>query len=831
MTSIATKGDAPVFCGEGESFLSLGDQRFLRSYPGTREQLAILRRVEGALFGGHVPSLDDTPSETVEDAIANAAWTIEDTAGSDGTSVVTRQMIEALTTGLRHNVFNYNQLPWLVDAYMTPLHFHPSEQPQVQDALQGSLASYYSIHDTHRRQVVDTVLMHPSLYVGGRELVGDTIKYYGKEIRVRGLSNKKRKYWVELELGFGMVYNEDGTPIGGIDVHPGTTDYGSDQPKYVDLIQPDRLMEARTGRSHDAYKDDWQQFLREIPAFFQGKKRWYRKKRLLVDDYDPTPSPSPNIYPLELKHTLWRLMRRSPPKTQEAVEYFIDTYGEKDSVALFQALDGSGDLIEKLKRRTEAFLNEHNKMNGWNTEEKRNFVHHMISQFADLETFSMEMAIFSASPSEISTAQIGERINFVVPFVRMLAKEACETISASDSFDQMAHAVVHHAFAANSLSRIMFRLQELYGYRKSKTKGTFSPHELDEIQAMRALFPTAELASDVRYLDWLMKAMVNQKDISIDDERKWLRSFLSYVVSQEIYEAKGAQVYAGPQELEVHRLAGALLSLSKEGYIPVGSTVLILGGGPATRVEGPALDEFRRSLGVNGATMKIIASDLRAQTSRYDDASFSQAAIEQLPFKEKSADVVVLHGSVLNNMRNFSEQIRYVTELIRVMKDGAILIVETGSSEPIADLNERLGRMKAFNAKFPEQPFGAIDFIKRYAGFSPNPEEEVGAIIFPYPIMAFLHKLVGLRLLSPTDDPRAFQTLMGKLQDQAFLEEQSKIADAHKAPFVLAGIGEDGANTRATYIFKLDGQREGGLSDLMRFLVSPAVAGGEKKGV
>ena len=54
----------------------------------------------------------------------------------------------------------------------------------------------------------------------------------------------------------------------------------------------------------------------------------------------------------------------------------------------------------------------------------------------------------------------------------------------------------------------MFRLQELYGYRKSKTKGTFSPHELDEIQAMRALLPTAELASDVRYLDWLMKAMV-----------------------------------------------------------------------------------------------------------------------------------------------------------------------------------------------------------------------------------------------------------------------------------------------------------------------------------
>ncbi len=871
------QGVREVWVGQGfavaDAKLFPADTAFLARYPQCDQYLQAIRNIEQALSAGyepdlsqyasrlpgeaisqiaesighaiglekkqpHIASVDDAsevytpePSEVIFDATRH----LVEIAGSDAVPVVLRNMVDTLTARYEKGELNLFTLKALITGYLEPCFgYLKGQDPQetIQRALRPLLTEYgYG----PRQEIVDTILtyrgMSGSMRIEHRPISNGTIKYYGKPFNIDGIDSNKSYSISELEIGVLAVFDLDTGEIAGIlDVHPHVYAYEDIESSVtISLVSPDSAMRARTGRDNDRFQSDWKDFFGDFHTFFSdgygeyvGPSFWTNHFFLALDH------PNANYIPFEAKYYLWRLLKRQDAQTSRVITDLLNTY-QDSMIWVVEAMEGNPQGLVAFGENIKHVLNDGVSAHDWSEENARQVVDALLSHLSDTEKFSIDSAGALLSPRERSSRDLQERIDFFVPTSRTLTREALTSLSQVKNLDDLIAAASFHGMAQYELKKSIGYLQALYGRGKTE-KEPFEKNTLDEIQAGFARYPHADATYSIRVLSWLMHAVFNQSDVPIDERRKTLRAFMEHVVSLDVYGKEGARGYAGPAEFETERLAHALLSLRQEGKIPEHPTVLILGSGPATRVEGPSLDRYRQLLQEQDDSMRVIAFDMHPQsTDRYAGAGFAQGAIENLPIAPGSVDVVILHGSVFNNMLDVGELMRYHQAIASTMGERAILIHETGSPIPVRAMNQRYERMVAFNSLYPEEPFGAIGLIDRYRGFSTDPGF-ANALIYEHPMMVVLARLVGLHLLSPPADPVAFEELYKKLQDPEYLARVSRsVPDAYRTPFTLADPESDATgeavNARMTYVY----ERSGPTDPLLSFLLEPAVDAKEQR--
>lgn len=778
-----------------EHLLTPDDEQFLKTYPNLQETLTFFRGAEQTVIG-HPETTDPYPLLLDKYAKALIAQ-----AGPDAVSVVLQGMMPVLgTVGQSPSLRPY------LDAYLFPCltwtktglagDFH-----ERQGVVRAALKPLLSIRTGDiAEQIAGTILTLPELRVQEAPIQDGVIHYFGNDFTLAASRTDvpppdHPATFSELELGVLLLRNKAGKPVGVVCIHPDRVSF--DMAQTAAIHHPRDVFQTTLVRDLPGFAADADRFFADFAAFFDDNPFRLSPAASLRSWWKPDALPHTNAIPLEAKYYLWRLYYSSDQHERGAIAQFL-RYCKEDAPWVIQTLEGNKTSIVAA---AENLIRLHQAIEPKGDVKPLSLAAGVLAEIASLERFVVEAAAAVMPPSERQLrGNIQERINFLRRLTRPMTDEAVRSFAEAKTPADLDAGARFHGHGVLDAQEVVSSLQVLYRGDEIQTV-PLDPNALPQLLAESARYPHAKHTYLTRCARWLTNALINQTGIPVEERRDWLRRFYAFVTSREvdIYQGeKAQQLFSGETEAERERLTNTLIELQAMGNLPEGAKCLILGSGPATRVEGPALERVRKQLRLG----KIMALDMAVQpkSERWAGAAFVQGTFESLPFAPESVDLVLLWGSPPNNMTILREQLHYQQEIARILKNGGVLLHETGSPIPVRAINERWRAMQAYSQLYPAAPLarGLRDDYRQPTDLPGEP----GALIFEDPFLYLTAELSGMEILSPTRNPVALGKLIADVQDLGrFRQISTGNPGGVAAPFILAGVDDDGlVNARAMYI-------------------------------
>lgn len=776
------------------------DKEFLARHP-TIDYRALkdLRVIEDNLKQEKV----NDPLDLVAETVGTIVGYLCSIAGPEAIPVATHQMKEVVESVAKKGSTATKRAyisTTIADGYLLPC--LAADPIATEAALRPFL---YERGNDVAAEVASQILTLRYLRVVRRPVEENKFSYYGLNCHITLPEVGKSYSASELVLGILALYDDKTNKVVGIlDVHP--DNFLPEQTEAeTPVISPSDLFKAIGLQDPANFSQNAERFFEEFTTFFADEPSANSQYPSIWNCWRTFAHPNTNFIPLEAKYYLWRFLSPNSPSYKkeiaEATSLILNEFPE--AVWFIQSLEGKTDLILPLvKKLQEVSLSEETTLR----------IEEMVSQVAEVEKFIIEAAATIIPQAERTPRAINERINFLLPTSRKLAQEATTSITQIKNEEELREALDYHR---SGIFALIETIRYIYQTHADIKRGPrpFDPSELTRLQDGYTHFPHASGTYNMALTQWLAHTIADQQGISEEERKKWLWDFYRHVVALGVYQEKAA-VYADISGIEAERWANAIMQLAKEGYegirLPSNFTYLTVGCGDGKRVEEPVFNRLRQEM-PEIKPGEIVGVDMMEQSeeSRWPQMQFIRAEIENLladyPELRNHFDLVAAIGSPLNNMDLLSVQIKYFLAMAACLKQGGVLMCETGSPIPVESLNERLIRMKEFNRLFPYKPYGAIGMIPAYQ----RPEDradETGAFIYPHPIILFLAKLAGLRMIVPTADPVGFQKLKEGLQDPLKLKEATlSQRNAILQPFYIPNPDDwqEGqlVNTRVAYFF------------------------------
>jgi hypothetical protein len=777
------------------SFLDRQDEEFLQQYASCRRALTSLREVEQEII--HPDKIHPTGSlysEVAQD-IEGKINTIITEAGPDAIEIVLKHAFETTLT------LRKQQDPVLpvIGQYVESCLFVSKEKTQK------VLAPLIRVQGVREREVADTFLTYRSAIVSMRidhaTTKEDRFTYYDKEIILNGLTELDQKLPLtacEVEFGVLALYRPDGTVVGVCNILPQIqNEMITDKQIQADVFDKKDLMQHLYFRGVGSFEADAEQFFADLPTFFNETmisasplyntvfSKWYG-------------APGANKFPTEIKYALWKSFATTAPgytpQLDKAAKHIISIDGDSGPVVLAGLMSNKEDLIAGFGKELD--------------EMSQKEIRNVFTHYGLLERYIVEEAILMTPPE---LRNIGperqQRIQMIQPVARSILLEACRSVSHATSPDDCVLRIDQHTRGVIALFSMIQNIYHKFQQADVPLQ-TFSSQEMDEIRISWTRYPEAEMTNLALMGEWMSKAMLNQKNIKEADRQAWLWSFYQHVVSLNIYGEK-AKIYTDVSGLEPVRIANAIRDLLKQHLLPPDYRYITVGCGDGKRVDEPMMKLLQEA---HEAPTEIVGIDMSPQADdmRWHDMKFLQEKIETVLDNHHEYrnyfHFLAFIGSPLNNMNLLNVQMLYMASAAGLLVDGGIMMMDTGSGTTAGELNVRAARMESFNRLFPHKPYGSTANLPEYVRPGDDPGE-VGALLYPDPLLPFLAWAQGFELIGPLGNPKQYQEMIQKYQDVVALQAGTKNnQNALQMPWYMANPDEykpgEPVNARIVYFFR-----------------------------
>lgn len=632
--------------------------------------------------------------------------------------------------------------------------------------------------------------------------------YYGVRFALDGLPEGGEYSASELEIGvLGVHDHQDNNRIVKIvNIHPDRIQYQKASKEiHVSAIEPKELFRQILGREVPGFEEDAEKFLSQYVPFYHEAPFAEGRFTRFFDIYERfgLTHSNANALPLEAKYYLWKNLCEVSgyyDKTSASKIYsLLDTYGA-DVAWVVQALKGEKQMLDSLANALA------NKEHDRDTAD----LFHAIAQS---ERYIVEAAYtVTASAGDAKGEHIQDRINYLLPIARGMAREAIMNIDVAEGMQIFTFGFAQYEKMLNLLCT--------YSDPHEVRNVPFDQEQRDRIGRLRGRFPDAPITGRMMTAAEFAQTLFNQRSTSKQERDAFLMRFYEHVITLGVYTPEKAKVF-GDSELEIIRDVNAKKTLWRDGIVPreLYPTMrrLSVGCGDGNRVERPSYEKLAKKL-PDAMPAEVIGLDMFPQgkdalwhAGMIGKTRFSfiqsplEAVLDTRPDLAGTISWIDIHGSALNNMDLLAVQYQYFATLNRLLRPGGILMMDLGAIEPAAAWNQRYHRTRKFLQLFPHSPPGAIGIIDEYKRPDDQPGD-IGAYLYPYASIRQLAEDSGFALLGKPGQPGFESDLNGIYQNpQVLMEETKSMPDGFRQPLWVANAPhkpEPDMNIRMTLFFQ-----------------------------
>ncbi len=555
----------------------------------------------------------------------------------------------------------------------------------------------------------------------------------------------------EIDWRVMAIYDDKGKPL-GVSALPIGKDFGKKQ--RLKVIPVEEVDQKLLYRKLPGWQENGERFLTELDEWWGDGGKFWQEIKVELSRFDQETifrfgtmeTRHINALGFEQKYLLWQLMQDE--KGVELVKKMTERFGLYGLRAV-QVFEGDGEYLGKL-------IEQFDRLKGLGIDVERYMRGLPISLFEG-DSFVVEFGMMASRKPE----KYQQAVDFLLPRWRGMAKEIVDGLEKVETVSEFGEFLAFAQEAGNAWMGFSYGLRQVLDDREIGNLPRLTPEWWERMMNWIEEYPEQEEMLESLALFWAVSELYWGRHVDVESKREWLRKFYEHVVFEVgVYdESVAKEAYADDAEKEREILEGLLEKELKrieqekgKDYRP---RVLFVGVGNGMRVEGPVVEELKKE----GYEFEVLGVDMLADELKEKgvkihpefEGRLKTGRLESLAQdleSEDKFDVVVMWGTGNLNMNLLIEQMRYLREIVGLMKSDGSFVYQIIIPEFKIEENEYLkGIVKSWNEGVWEVGFGDRFVNPHYVDGVSFTDKDVGARFFPLWVwLSLWEKVFGLEV-------------------------------------------------------------------------------------